>query len=62
MLRQFSDATKEAGRGARAYAANENEENPNLNPKCVQLCQGGKERERHTHTHTHTHVVKEATD
>ena len=29
ILRQFSDATKEAGRGARAYAATENEENPN---------------------------------
>ena len=47
MLRQFSDATKEAGRNARAYAANENEENPNLNPKC-EVCTFMPRRPRET--------------
>ena len=45
MWRQFSTATHQAGSDTQAYATNENEENPNLNPKCVHLCQRGKERQ-----------------
>ena len=41
----FSTATHQVGSDTHAYATNENEENPNLNPKCVHLGQGGKERQ-----------------